>query len=1429
MKKRMKGLYTNCRPNDQPEEFYRDALNINIDQSIGAITNERGTEFIVDLPDGSSCTCINAGSVLLPDGKIILFLEGDTGDYIILFNPETSDLEYIVNNEDLNFNSDFPIQADFYVDKFEDTHIVWVDGLNPARFLNITDPPSSFSEEILSLFPSISDITDFTVERINNTGGSLKAGSYYFAIAYKHADGTLTNFYQVIGPVNISSSFPTNERSFRGSQPEEDTSKSITLSMENVDQSYESIKIAVIPKINGVFDAVQLLPEIPITTERFTYSGNESFTPGALAEIQIDQVFYDKPEAIKINEDQIYLGNLDEKPDIDYQKYANNIIVKPAIKTLSSALEYRNVGTNGWITQVEETGYHDKTNSYRDPNNILYNKGYKRGEVYAVYISWLLKSGGESRAYHIPGRQPAGGADPATTFGHIQFNNSAPATGNIDINVLIQTGVGTFGTLTIGDPWIKNGDTADELAAGVSAFLNQTGISDINNFYNIQIIPGFFNRVQFTAKAQNSTYNGTISVSQLQDPVLELTIKDLQGGSSGSGDSPELAEFVDQDLDHIENKKRFQFVEDVESGGMAYWENENETYPDNDRWNSTSVGGEDLRGKKVRHHHFPSTRQRPIYNWVSVSDTYDYEALGFKLENVEIPPELEDRVLGYKIYYAKRTDENKRIIDISTNIESRIKDGLIRTNFGNGTGFLSSQGERGENIYSLHPFHSMIDRKSVSAVDYLKVTDRLNNFIKMMNIDLTGDISSGSSTINPTQVVIFDHINRVSNFITSDTFKKVKGIAYVDSIDQSSFTPLSQFGISNNADNNRGETKVIVEIDGDDYHHMDSVISKQPNERYTGICQYVLEMRTHKTDVFLSFEKQILNYTNYYHTDLNDTDSDVILGGDTFIGVHTYKAVFQPDSNNQPIIGIHNFLTESYSNPTMRYAGQNIWEEFYPNIDYKIFAAIFFRDGEVRYGSGSGDDIKNYDNFYGYNPDYSDTNDIKFPTISSKLSKRVEKYPTRIIRNSKGRQFFPDDFIDLSTKRGDLITLSVYNNILIPHMQRALVRTRGKEDIQVGDIRAFLGSGDIFSVKPDEIIYTEDGFGGVQKRRHSISTPFGYFFYDDQAKRMYSLTHDGIKDISETILPELRLFDETLRFGYNPYNERIHCTTNNESYSYSPKIDAWISRHSYKPTLFLNDLRFMYSIKDNKLWKHDSGLAGVFYDDIHSTIYKYIVNNGNSNKVSSLIIDSDVVIESNFVLEIINNEQSFTTFEITDGTNVANNSALNDNTDASLRLIAAVLATEINNNLNAKAYAQDNKVYISSNSPITISSGFDSVTNFNESSLKVTNKWSTFDQFRIENTTQDTDYKDIIYFRDPVEDSLENIYIGNARHSLKYWIINKFRDISNVPETVDEELAWAYNKRMEDKYHIVTLIKNNNYGEEIFLYGSDLSEKISIR
>jgi|AntRauTorcE11897_2_1112592.scaffolds.fasta_scaffold08036_2 hypothetical protein len=67
--KRLKGLYKDSDPIDQPSETYRHAENININKEVGAVVTEEGTVSKYTLAD------VPIGHTQLPTGGVAIFSE----------------------------------------------------------------------------------------------------------------------------------------------------------------------------------------------------------------------------------------------------------------------------------------------------------------------------------------------------------------------------------------------------------------------------------------------------------------------------------------------------------------------------------------------------------------------------------------------------------------------------------------------------------------------------------------------------------------------------------------------------------------------------------------------------------------------------------------------------------------------------------------------------------------------------------------------------------------------------------------------------------------------------------------------------------------------------------------------------------------------------------------------------------------------------------------------------------------------------------------------------------------------------------------------------------------------------------------------------------------------------------------------------------
>lgn len=695
-----KGMIKDTGRMDQVDGSYRDALNLIVDDLKLNVANEYGTISVGGLNVsvlGSTGILYGVpisaiGQIALLDDNFVIFGFGKYTDpsgitvnvstiHKVNVPQRSAALLYYTTNVvptspgtinptgHLNFDVNYPVTAElrespiqeeivYFTDNKStfitdpDTDIQYVAEYNPPRVFNITkqeqsiavtgDPSNLYGNfsrtEFLNLFMDSGRIPEFD-DIVILKGGGVITGAYYLGVGYADDDRTETNVLAVSNPVYI---VPANDDSFpremiSGAPNGTQTDKSIQWRLNNVNTEYKYL-VPYVVQYGGKVKSVYKLENVNITSPNVNvvYSGLEKVASSSVEEAAIDKVRYLTAKSITQLDNKLYAANLTSRPDLGYQRFANNIKVVPMVElvtpfdprrydiytlnegysqlvypdpldvtidnpvytdqdggyygpmgSMTSNLSYTMFkGVDGvseaYVTSVIIPIQQGQSAGYRDPNLLFKKKGYRRGEVYAFYISFVLKDGSETYAYHIPGRDKvASFEDDWTAF---------------------ETGVGaTLGALGFG---IKTGEI------------------------------------------------------RKYDP----------------------------------NARVYQYFDTsyIAGVGMGYWQNLNEVYPTNENfevWGVNSDGTSSqlstLANTNIRHHKMPSNHNNsfshvirntyfgdvqlddPLYN--SNLDGYrvfndQVRILGIQLENLKIPKFILNQVQGYKVYYAKRTQGNKTII-----------------------------------------------------------------------------------------------------------------------------------------------------------------------------------------------------------------------------------------------------------------------------------------------------------------------------------------------------------------------------------------------------------------------------------------------------------------------------------------------------------------------------------------------------------------------------------------------------------------------------------------------------------------------------------------------------------------------------------------------------------------------------------------------
>jgi len=211
--------------------------------------------------------------------------------------------------------------------------------------------------------------------------------------------------------------------------------------------------------------------------------------------------------------------------------------------------------------------------------------------------------------------------------------------------------------------------------------------------------------------------------------------------------------------------------------------------------------------------------------------------------------------------------------------------------------------------------------------------------------------------------------------------------------------------------------------------------------------------------------------------------------------------------NNTPIATIFYFFCESDDLIGYRHSSDSgVLEKDGRFFDGSTASSVLFKS--------PASDGTHIDNLL-YMNNYSLNQDLRVAIPLPKKLDDIKFYPTRVIRsnldegviNDMYRKYLTLEFKDLPKNRGDVWDLFTFSAVLYIHTEKSIFVTKGKQNLQLADAsQAFIGSGDIFAQTPDELIPSNEGFGGTDAQFASITTRFGHFFVNRDSRKVFLFT-----------------------------------------------------------------------------------------------------------------------------------------------------------------------------------------------------------------------------------------------------------------------------------------------------------------------------------
>lgn len=680
---------------------------------------------------------------------------------------------------------------------------------------------------------------------------------------------------------------------------------------------------------------------------------------------------------------------------------------------------------------------------------------------------------------------------------------------------------------------------------------------------------------------------------------------------------------------------------------MGYWENENEFYPNTTEFSGT-VSGEDLRGQRVRHHRMPTYAYlvNNIHSADSAVGITKLPRLYVTASNVNIPLAVQSKIKRWKIFYAKKTNEDSLYIadDLTqfsfSNVTSTLKWGT------GGNWLVAAQGPSWGSFGTAYRDRLRGHAAAYSLDDSLPDPAYVQFAYKLrrtsLNTQYTGFRSSGGKlTISgqnrgSNSSLVVDYT--VPSVTTRSAIDQVLGKVKVDSM-----VKLPQNAINNNVSTQYTEKVLDLAL----YSAIPNLSTitlgaihtksggtagvddqMQASSGYTpgydGFEETLYQQYfTILSDVHTEFTQQTLIPLNTYATPATTTAT--FYGGNGFMCYQSYLACGPLNSNPDST------LTDPYEEGIRAWKGYIGYSKYNLNFRHSTtgdLSTYYHGKNDVRalftpyvvIGNVSHTILFKLDssvNVVEYNTDYNYINELVVGTIWAPNLIQETSYPTTIVytpvqsedsKEFSWRTFLAADKYTLQKDKGEIVNLQgIANRELIIHTKYSIFKTRTDAQQAVDGESIYLKSANLFDLPPTELVPTPTGYGGTQNKMGCVLTKVGYAYVDDIQGKVF-LYNGQLEEISAFGMRNFFRDFMNIKAGndVNPntdntftnngytigYDERFNRLIVTKKYaakswtaSYNPQTQSWTSFHSYIPDyMFGTTDAFLYGMKDNKFY-----------------------------------------------------------------------------------------------------------------------------------------------------------------------------------------------------------------------------------------------------
>lgn len=338
---------------------------------------------------------IEGGSIVDLDTKLLNFSLNNPVEITVQKSYDGSD------NLILNDNRNIPrlINSRFSVLPKNRYEIVDRVGNNDT---NIYDD-SQFDQDT-SLYKVVNYIPKVKFNGVLSTG-NLKVGNYNLYFKYADSDGNETDF---VAESSIISCFLGNDKdpfSIQGGLRDENSHKSISITISNIDPAYDYIKVYYTrttsdKEENPVISAFKIEQNYNCanTISTIIITGDEKATEIPLSEINMQYFVVDKVNTQEQCQNRLFLGNVN-KPKIEYTDLQDiSLRIYPTLKESKSKDLIGEVNSD-----YEDSSLVDNNYEYYNTYNIYNYVGYWGEEIYRLGVVYILNDYTLSPVFNIRG------------------------------------------------------------------------------------------------------------------------------------------------------------------------------------------------------------------------------------------------------------------------------------------------------------------------------------------------------------------------------------------------------------------------------------------------------------------------------------------------------------------------------------------------------------------------------------------------------------------------------------------------------------------------------------------------------------------------------------------------------------------------------------------------------------------------------------------------------------------------------------------------------------------------------------------------------------------------------------------------------------------------------------------------------------------